>query len=682
MYKGFFHCRFAFTNLKKNSRLYIPQILTGGGLTAIFYIILTLTKDNMLGAVRGGRFLPTILRIGVIVVAVLSVILIFYTNSFLMKQRKREFGLYNVLGMERRHVGRIMFFEMLISAVTAIIGGMAAGIILYKLCVVFICRILKVKTVLGFYYISPVTIIPTLVFFGGLYLVIYLFNRIQMMWYKPVDLLVSVQAGEREPKIKWLFLVIGVVSLGGGYYLAYLPDNPLQALYMFFAAVILVIIGTYCLFIAGSIAILKLLKGNKRFYYQSGHMTAVSGLLYRMKQNAVGLASICILATGVLIMLSTTVSLYVGIETTIRRQNPHDLIISMGYETDSDIDAGSVMQTELLDIVREAAKDQDVKITYEATQNYLSGVGVLEDQELSFNLEEVLVTANLAYICVISSEEYERITGMKMELAEAELAVYSLPANNIFLGESLRIGNRDYVITDQLSDFPVDDMMENQAIYSCFGFVVDERELERIYEEQKNVCAWENWMQHTVVYDFEGTDEQIEILEKTIENRSGQRVNKLIKNDPGAEEGFWRTWNSKLDKKEYIYGLNGSLLFLGLILGFVFLFATVLIIYYKQISEGCEDRERFQIMQKLGMSSAEVRKTINFQILMVFFLPIAVAAVHVMVAFSILLKMMRMFYLTSTLLFVSCTVGAFLIFVVIYAVVYGITARTYYKIVG
>ena len=315
------YSRLAWNNIKKNAKLYIPNILSGIGLTAVFYIILTLSKDERLSEVRGGSYLPTIMSLGVIVIALLSFILVLYTNSFLMKQRNQEFGLYNVLGMEKRHIGKILFWEMAICAICVLVGGLLTGMLLYKLCVLLICRMLAVNSILGFYHVSPQTLIPSACFFLALYLLTYLFNRIRVARMKPVELLQSTHTGQREPKIKWLLLLVGIASLSAGYYISLTIEEPLQALELFFVAVILVILGTYCLFLTGSTAFLKLLKRNKKFYYQKEHMIAISGLLFRMKQNAVGLASITILATMVLVMVSTTVSLYAGIDVRVYAGN-------------------------------------------------------------------------------------------------------------------------------------------------------------------------------------------------------------------------------------------------------------------------------------------------------------------------------------------------------------------------
>lgn len=430
-----------------------------------------------------------------VIVTLLSLILVLYTNSFLMKQRNREFGLYNVLGMEKRHIGKILFWETAICTLFVLTGGLTAGIILYKLCALLICRI-------------------------------------------------------KEPKAKWLLLLIGIASLSTGYYISITTQEPLKAIELFFAAVILVIIGTYCLFITGSTALLKLLKRNQKFYYQKKHMVAVSGLLYRMKQNAVGLASITILATMVLVMVSTTVSMYAGIGDTIKKQYPHQ--ISMA----------------------------------------------------GFN------------------------------------------------------------------------------IVDCFGFVVsDETVFQRIYELQKE--AYQEYASEVsceLVIDFEDEEAATAVYDQFADSLK-QQMFQYVDSQPNSDGGFGMSVDSKWDTIEYLYGMYGTLLFLGLLLSIVFLFATALIIYYKQISEGYEDRNRFQIMQKVGMSADEVKEAIRSQILLVFFLPLIASAMHIVFAFPILTRLLKVLFQPNQALFMGCTIGSLGIFAVIYVLIYSITAKIYYQIV-
>lgn len=372
-----FHLKLATANIKKNKRLYIPHIFAEAGLIAMFYIMMTLQKDENL--VKVASQLLMIIEMGVAVVVILSFIIVLYTNSFLMKQRKREFGLYNVLGMNKADIGHILFFENFISYIMSSVIGIGIGILLYKLCTSLICKILKIPTILGF-YISIKGIIITIGLFFVLFFITYIYNQWQIIRLKPSTLLLSNQMGEKEPKIKWILLLLGLLFLGGGYYLAITIESPLQALEIIFIAIILVIIGTYFLFVAGTIALLKSLKKNKKYYYQPNHMTAVSGLLYRMKQNAVGLSSICILATGVLVMLSTTVSLYAGVEDSVNSLQENDLQISGNIL--GDVHSGKQIQSEFIELIKKVAKELDIEVTYLDTKNYFEAVYEYENGNL------------------------------------------------------------------------------------------------------------------------------------------------------------------------------------------------------------------------------------------------------------------------------------------------------------
>ncbi|MGN0334660.1 MAG: FtsX-like permease family protein [Lachnospiraceae bacterium] len=671
-----FYSRLAWNNIKKNARLYIPDILTGMGLTAVFYIILTLSMDNRLNEVRGGRYLSSIMPLGVVIVALLSFILVLYTNSFLMKQRNREFGLYNVLGMEKRHIGNILFWETAICSFFVLIGGLAAGIILYKLCALLICRILTVDSVLGFYHISPKTLIPTALFFLSLYLLTYLFNRIHIAHMKPVELLQSIHTGEKEPKVKWLLLLIGIASLSTGYYISVTTAEPLKAIELFFAAVILVIIGTYCLFITGSTALLKLLKRNQRFYYHKKHMIAVSGLLYRMKQNAVGLASITILATMVLVMVSTTVSMYAGIGDTINRQYPHQITMSSSYEANGENVA--IPAEDLLTLVRSAAEENHLNLSFSEQQRYLCCAFRREGD--TFWTDRSVMDGNLMECWFITADEYQKLTGEQLSLSENEMAVYGLPDNSEQMTDSFTIGNNSFDCTTRLTSYPIS--MTEFNIVDCFGFVVsDETAFQRIYELQKEAYQkYASEISCKLVIDFNDEEAVAAVYDKFSHSLHEQML-QYVNSQPDSDGGFGMSVDSKWDTIEYLYGMYGTLLFLGLLLSLVFLFATALIIYYKQISEGYEDRNRFQIMQKVGMSADEVKGAVRSQILLVFFLPLITAAMHIAFAFPILTRLLRVLFQSNQALFMGCTIASLGIFAAIYVLIYSITAKLYYQIV-
>ena len=674
--------KMAARNIKNNARFFVPRVLTEAGLLACFYIIYTLACDGRMRSLKGGAYLPSFMAIGAGVIGLLSVILLLYTNSFLMKQRRREFGLYNVLGMEKRHVARVLFRESAVSSLLGVAFGLLLGLLFYKLCSLLICRLLGVSSILGFYYISPETVLPSALGFLIADLLIYLFNCVTLARMKPVELFASAHTGEKEPKVRWLMLLIGVVCLGLGYYFAVSTHSPLEALLLFFAAVFLVIIGTYFLFVTGTTFVLQRLKHEESYYYQKKHMTAVSGLLYRMKQNAVGLASICILATGVLVMVSTTVSLYAGTEETLASNFPQELYISAAYEA-PDGETKAVPAGALAEIITEAAARNEVEIQEIVRQQYLevpyafeNGVCITDRNAGSWT--------NVANFDFITASVYRDLTGQEMKLKENEIALCMISVANasVFRGDSIVIGGTAYRIAESLAYFPLN--TSTVTAFDRYGVVVaDESALNSIDRDQRQAYG-ENCSEFTdkLCVKFADRTAACEAgsgIDQEIEN--GLRAYLRTQPEAGEKAALHLLADTLWEAAENIYGMYGSFLFLGILLGLVCLFATALIIYYKQISEGYEDRQRYQIMEKIGMSQREVKGSIKSQVLLVFFLPLAAAGVHVCFAFPMLTKLLKMLLLSKTSLFALCTVITFLAFVLVYVVIYTVTAKTYYKIV-
>lgn len=671
-----FYSRLAWNNIKKNAALYVPNVLAGMGLTAVFYILSAIAQDRSLRNVPGGGYLSTIMPFGVIVLTVLSLILILYTNSFLMKQRNREFGLYNVLGMEKRHIGKILFWETVISSFFVLAGGLAAGIILYKLCALLICRILAADSVLGLYFVSLKALVLTGAFFFVVYLLTYLFNRIRIARMNPTELLQSTQVGEREPKVKWPLLLLGLVSLGAGYYISIATKDPLNAIGLFFVAVMLVILGTYCLFIAGSIALLKALKRNQRFYYQKRHMVAVSGLFYRMKQNAVGLASIAILATMVLVMVSTTVSMYSGINDTVNRQYPHQITLSAVYRVDEK--SVDVPGDDLLAMAHKSAEDNGLELSFAEQQRYLSNIFCWDGQTLW--TDRYHEAGNLVECWFITADEYQRLTGEALRLTESQIAVYTPSKNAQTIEGPFVIGDRTFDALPVLSGYPI--FMGKYDVVDGFGFVVSSEEVfEYIHGLQEEAYPSDfSSVSSNLILDFEDENAAADSYGDFIKGMRGllqQYVNEKPASDGECSLKADNKWDALADLK----GMYGTLLFLGLMLSVIFLFATALIIYYKQISEGYEDQTRFRIMQKVGMSEAEVKGAIRSQIRLVFFLPLLVAAVHLAFVFPILTRMPEVLFQTNKGLVVGCMLAALGMFAMIYTLIYSLTAKSYYKIV-
>lgn len=677
--------RLAVSNLRRNGQLYLPYGIMGMGLVAMFYIVLFLAGDEKLTQIRGAAYLPFIMQLGTIVVGILSVIMLLYTNSFLMKRRKTEFGLYNILGMEKRHIARVMLVECLYAAAASIVLGLVLGVGLYKLLVLLMLRLMGENAVFGF-YLSQRCIVMTAALFGGIYVLGYFYDLIQVARSKPIELLHSSHTGEREPKIKWIMTIVGVAALAGGYYISITTESPLKAIELFFIAVLLVILGTYCLFTAGSIALLKLLKGNKRYYYQPRHMTAVSGLLYRMKQNAAGLASICILSTMVLVMISTTVCLYIGIEDSINLTYPYDLTLSAaaGNVGEEDEAFSVEMQDAIFDVIQETAEEKGVPLALLEKLDYLNIGALFQDGEFCTDISTVedYASSDLWSLYFITREEYEDFTGTSLDLKENEIALYRLATSSSALPESFRLMGEDYQVKTQLNYYPVPANNGDQ-MFNCAGVVLSSQaELDRVYEQQQaDYGANASGMAHCVVVNYGGAEEeQIRELEREIQDRVHKAASD--KAEEMTDGGYGSSSASKQEAWDYDFAMVGSLFFLGLVLGAVFLMATVLIIYYKQVSEGYEDRERFQIMQKVGMSKAEVGQSIRSQILMVFFLPLGMAVLHLAAAYPLLVRLLRIFAISSNMLFVACCCVCVLVFAAAYTVVYGITAKVYDKIVS
>ena len=694
MKRGFF-LKLARSNISKNRRFFLPRILSEAGLLCVFYIVFTLRTDERILQLRGGQYIEVFMSIGVAVMMLLSVILLFYINSFLMKQRKREFGVYNILGLEKRHICRVLFHETALSSLASVVLGLALGTLFYKLCSLLICQLLNAEIVLGFYFINARSLALSGAFFLVLDVVAYGVNCVTIARLKPVEMLSSANVGEREPKVKWPLLVLGVLALGvlalgGGYYISLTTQNPLKALVLFFVAVILVIIGTYFLFVAGSIFVLKALKKNKRFYYNKKHMPAVSGLLYRMKQNAVGLASIAILATGVLVMISTTVSLYAGAEETVKRNYPQDYYLSARYMQWSD--EGQLLHSEdmpretLLRAVEQGAEKNGLTIKKMDFQEYLTVSyknenGGLYCRQAGGNAADSL--KGLSVMTYITQEMYRSLGGEELNLAEDEIAVCPMDIRQRgFDRTEITVEGDSYQVKTVLPEFPIRSGMEELSTH-CYGVVVaDDSVLAHLYDQQKQVYgdAASDYTRR-IAASFAGRGANGDVGEKLEQDVREYLKEAASPQQQESGESLVITGDTVWGARESVTAMCGALLFLGIILGLVCLFATVLIVYYKQISEGYEDRARFQIMQKVGMSRREVKSTINSQVLLVFFLPLVVAGMHLAFAFPILEKVLHILLLSSTSLFVACSLVTFGVFAAVYTLIYMATARTYYKIV-
>ena len=674
MHKGLF-TRLALQNIRNNKRTYIPYIITCIFCIAMMYMMEFLRDcPNLAQAVPQVSEVRMLLTTGEVVVIIFCCIFLIYSNSFLMKRRQKEIGLYNILGLEKRHVGKILFLETVITAFLSIVAGIAFGILGSKLSLLLLLRILHVPSILGF-YISLQGILVCLIMFGIIFLIILLQNMARVKMNQPIELLRGNNTGEREPKAKWLIALLGFICLGTGYYIAVTTESPLQAITLFLVAVLLVMAGTYLLFTAGSIVILKLMRHRKSFYYRTSNFISISGMLYRMKQNAVGLSSICILSTGVLLMISMSSSLYAGMNDIMVNRYP--------YEVDMDIAGISQEEASATQKTFEQVIDErQIPVDSMTEEIYLFLAGVQSNYNITLDDIAYITTTGkelqkAVSIYVIRQSDYAVLTGTDPNLSDGSVWAWFPGAES---KKSLKINDTEFSVNKWLKDFPLN--MNYDMIIDSASFVVTDNDFAKLdqmrSEAYKNVSAYpagQDLSLHLGL-NIDGSKQDQILL--------GTPVLKAIKNlktSGQLNESSNITCGIRQQEYESYYADNGTLLFIGIFLGSLFLLGTAMIIYYKQISEGYEDQGRFEIMQKVGMSHKEVKSSIQRQILMVFFLPLLIAMVHISMAFPLIRRILLLFGMNNTDLFIKCTAITVLIFAVVYGVIYSITAKSYYRIV-
>lgn len=670
MHKGIFS-RLAKQNIRNNKSTYIPYIITCIFCIAMIYMMEFLRDCPTLDqAVRQADEVRMIVFTGEIVVEIFCIIFLIYSNSFLMKRRQKEIGLYNILGLERNHIGIVMFLETIITSIGSLAGGIAAGIIGSKLALLLLLKLLHIPSVLGF-YISVKGIFTCLFMFGIIFLMILFLNLAKIHLSRPVELLRGNNTGEKEPVAKWLMALIGFICLGAGYYLAVTTESPIKAITIFLLAVILVMAGTYLLFTAGSIVILKFLRRRKSFYYRTGNFISISGMLYRMKQNAIGLASICILSTGVLLMIAMTVSIYFGMNDIMLNRYPYDVDMSVTSISEEECQTA-------IEAFEKAIADNKVPVEKSVEEIYLDIVCSKNgDQILIKPANTIRNSDSVLVLSLLDQAEYERLTGISANLNDGEIFAWYPSAVQ---KDSVTVDETEFTVKKWLDKNPLtcgEDAVSDNAV-----LVVTDEDFKKfdemrteMYKGVSSAPAGEDLTLHLGL-DITGSEtDKIDFGTPVME------VVKDLKKNGGLSENSWITSGIRQQEYESYYADNGSLLFIGIFLGSLFLMGTAMIIYYKQISEGYEDQKRFEIMQKVGLSRREVRSSVRRQILMVFFLPLLMAMLHITMAFPMIRRMLLLFGMTNTKLFIGCTAGTVLIFVVVYGLIYLMTARSYYHIV-
>ena len=680
----------AVQSIRNNWKFYFPYILALLGDVAAIYIMSALVRDPGVKDMTPGRpnaymYVELLMSLGMVIAYLFSAVFVLYINGFLMKQRKKELGLYNILGMGKGHIALVLVVETLIIGAMGIGGGIAVGLILHKLVSLFLHRMIGMPVPLDF-YISWDGMALTAALFAALLGTALLVNLNKVRVSKPIELLHGGNVGEREPKTRWLLTVLGVLTLGAGYYIAVTTRTGVDAVVLYFVAVFLVIVGTYCLFTAVSIAVLKALRSNKKFYYKTSRFIGVSGMLHRMKQNAVGLANICILCTMVMVMLSGTLSLYLGTERAVDEQYPGDINVKVVYYPDNrnaaeDGSGKDPFSPEAMLAVQTGfVEGQGYKVLDARTCLELDfGAGLLDDG--TYTTDRSSGTSTYVYIAAITEADYTAATGEVLDLGPGEIAAYGARGDELTIrwraqGKGTELGESTYRIVRRLRDNPRYSPMIMGMVTLVLPDTTSLHELwARQAEAYGNNLSPVQWFAYLNL-ESAGRAELEELEETYVDYAS-------YPEEFYAGTGSWLSsrWELRSEGEEAAYGMAGGFLFLGIFLGFIFLMATVLIIYYKQISEGYEDKERFEIMQKVGLSRGQVKRSIHSQILMVFFLPIVVASIHIVFDFNMVEKLLTLFYLHDTALTALCTLGTVLVFFAVYGAVYLMTAKTYYKIV-
>ena len=666
MRKGLF-IKLAVSNIKRNKGTYIPYMITCICCIAMTYMMFFVTQSKDLSVqVPDSVMVTSIMFLGIAVIYIFSFIFLLYSNNFVMKRRQKEIGLYNILGLEKGHIMKMMAVETIFTSAISIIGGIAVGILGSKLALLLLLKILHVPAQLGFYVCVPGIVVCTVLFLPVV--IVTLFRNVhRVRLSQPIELLRSGNTGEREPKAKWLMALLGFICLGSGYYIAVTTKSPVTALGLFFAAVLLVMAGTYLLFTAGSIAVLKVMRWKKSFYYKIKNFTSISGMIYRMKQNAMGLASICILSTGVLLMLSTTVSLNMGIEDSLSDMFPYDAGFTFNHVTFEEV-------PRLRNAFDEAVEKEKVPYEEKITQVVLDISVARNGNDMEILTRDTAASANVEYLTVVPEEEYEKISGKTVELKPGEILAFQENGGK----GNISLNGVAYKVKEWLEEKPTYDRGNN--IFYKTTIVVTKEDLQKMDALQKELVGKDRgYLKLEFGLYIEGGKE----ADIKYGNLIREDLEPLTETLKGEEDSVSPWFQSSIREEHYrsFYTLNGGLLFLGIFLGFIFLVGAGMIIYYKQMSEGYEDKERFEIMQKVGMSRKEVKSAIRRQILMVFFLPLLMAVLHIIMAFPMISRLLGLLGMMNTELYILCTAGTIVVFAVIYAAIYMCTAKSYYKIV-
>ena len=656
-----FYSKFALNNLVKNKRFILPYIFSAIFTIASFYILTSLSLGSNLDKLpQGISATKQVLSLGVIVIAIFSAIFLFYTYSFLIKRRVREFGLYSVLGMTKKQIARILILETIFIAVITLVFGLAFGLLFDKLMLLVLLKLFTAGVSFGF-VITPIAVFLTILLFGGIFFLLLIYTVIKISRLKIVALLKEENNGEREPKARFILAILGLGLTGYGYYLAQTIQNPIKAITMFFVAVLAVIFGTYLIFMAVSITVLKLMKNNKTFYYKPKNFISVSGLLYRMKRNAVGLANICILSTMVLVTMGTTSALYAGSEEAYNTRFPRDIIVNGYRSTEGKL-------TEIEKNVKKATQDAGVEAKDLVSYNMLNVVGRLNGTEISYETGNVGSLDKLRTVVVIELKDYNKVSKEQKTLNTGETLLF-IDKKGKYEANEITVQGVNLKIKEKLTDFPGALGTAAANIFDTYYVVVkdntDVKKIESALKKKLNMSDEEG-----EVYNYVGFN----ISDKTKEAKVIENFKQLEKEGNINIEG-------KAENETNFKGFYASFLFIGVFISMIFVVSQVVIMYYKQISEGYEDKGKFGIMRKVGLTDRQIKQSIRSQVLMIFFAPLAIATLHTVVAYPFIEKILKLFLATDNNVFLIALAVTIAVFGVFYLIVYLITSRIYYRII-
>lgn len=667
---SFFYSKFALNNLVKNKRFIIPYVLSTIFTIMSFYILSSLAfGDNLNKLPNGIEATKQVLSLGIIVIAIFSTIFLFYTYSFLVKRRVREFGLYAVLGMTKKQIAKILVLETIFIAVTTLVVGIGLGILFDKLMLLILLKLFSATVTFGF-SITPIAVVFSVLLFGGIYFLLLLYTVIKIARLRIVALLKDENKGEKEPKSRWILAIIGLALIGYGYYTAQTVQNPVKALLVFFYAVVAVIIGTYLVFMAVSITVLKIMKNNKNFYYKPKNFISVSGLLYRMKRNAVGLANICILSTMVLVTMGSTSALYAGMEKSYNERFPRQLMVA-GYNSTSE------KLKKIENNAKLSAKEAGTEVEDMVSYSSLPMVGRLVEDKFNFESNVGVDLSNVKMIVVLELKDYNK-TANKNKTLESNEVLLHIDKKGNYNHNSISLNGSDYKIKEKLSEFP-------GAIGSAAANIIDTYYV--VVKDEKEVTKLATKLTELSSKELEKRGISIESGTPTLQNYAAFNIKdttkeaKVIENFKKLEEGESVSIEGKEENRLTFRGVFGSFLFIGVFISLIFVTSQVVIMYYKQISEGYEDKGNFEIMRKVGITDKQIKQSIRSQVLLIFFSPLIIATLHTIVAYPFIEKILRLFLTTDNSIFLQALAVTIVVFAIFYLIVYAITSKIYYRII-